>query len=107
MARRRSSRRTSRILPLRRLSAVVVLAVMAALYVNPVQRYLHASHRLQDQRALVAALQHRHDTLIADSSQVHTTAGVELLARECGWIFPHEQPLVIEGVPARDDAQCR
>ena len=50
---------------------------------------------------------HRHDSLIADSSQVHTTAGVELLARECGWIFPHEQPLVIEGVPARDDAQCR
>jgi hypothetical protein len=107
VARRRSFRRTSRILPLRRLSAVVVLAVMAALYVNPVQRYLHASHRLQDQRALVAALQHRHDSLIADSSQVHTTAGVELLARECGWIFPHEQPLVIEGVPARDDAQCR
>jgi hypothetical protein len=85
---------------------VVVLAVMAALYVNPVQRYMHASHRLQEQRALVVSLQQRHDALIGESSQLHTKAGVVLLARECGWIFPHEQPLVIEGVPARDDAQC-
>lgn len=105
MARRRI-RRTTRILPLRRLSAVVVLAVMAALYVNPVQRYMHSSQRLQEQRALVTSLQQRHNALIGESSQLHTNAGVELLARECGWIFPHEQPLVIEGVPARDHAQC-
>jgi hypothetical protein len=85
---------------------VLVLAVMAALYVNPVQRYLHASHRLVGQRAEVAALQQRHLALLAESSQLHSNAGVELLARECGWIFPHEQPLVIVGVPARDGAQC-
>jgi cell division protein FtsB len=106
VARRRVFRRTPRILALRRLSAVLVLAVMAALYVNPVQRYLHASQQLAAQRAQVAELQQRHDALLSESSQLHTTAGVELLARECGWIFPHEQPLVIVGVPARDGAQC-
>ena len=37
-----------------RLVAVVVLAVIAALYVGPVQKYLHVRRDLANQRAQVA-----------------------------------------------------
>ena len=91
----------------RRLAAVAVLLLMAALYVSPVQKYLRTGARLHDSRAQLAALQHRHDQLVRDSQALGTTQQIELLARECGWVFPGEVPLVIEDLPPRDGAQCR
>jgi type II secretory pathway component PulM len=103
----RSIRDQSRPLPKRRLAAVAVLLLMAALYVSPVQKYLRAGARLHESRAQLAALQQRHDQLVRESQALGTTPQIELLARECGWVFPGEIPLVIEDIPSRDGAQCR
>ena len=37
---------------------------------------------------------------------LQTDAEVEILARQCGWIFPGEKPLVVQGLPA-SQANCR
>ena len=103
----RSIRDQSRPFSKRRLAAVAVLLLMAALYVSPVQKYLRTGARLHDSRSQLIGLQRRHDQLVRDSEALGTTAQIELLARECGWVFPGEVPLVIEDVPPRDDAQCR
>ena len=84
-----------------------VLLLMAALYVSPVQKYLGSSQRLRDERAQLATLQQRHDQLVRESQALGTTPQIELLARECGWVFPGEVSLVIEDIPPRDGAQCR
>jgi hypothetical protein len=90
----------------RRAVTIGVLLLMAALYVNPVQRYLDERARLHDERAQLAALQREHDRLEAQASGLLTRPRIVLLARECGWIFPGERPLVIQGVTPRDGAQC-
>ncbi len=107
MAPRRSILDQSRPLPKRRLAAVAVLMLMAALYVSPVQKYLRAGARLDESRAQLAALQHRHDQLVRDSQSLDTTARIVLLARECGWVYPGDVPLVIVDVKPREGAQCR
>jgi type II secretory pathway pseudopilin PulG len=103
----RSIRSQSRPLPMRRLAAVAVLLLMAALYVSPVQKYLRAGARLDRSRAQLAALQRHHDQLQRESQALQTTPQIVLLARECGWIYPGETPLVIKDISARDGAQCR
>jgi hypothetical protein len=107
VAPRRSIRDQSRPLPKRRLAAVAVLMLMAALYVSPVQKYLRAGARLDESRAQLAALQHRHDQLVQDSQALGTTPRIVLLARECGWVYPGDVPLVIVDVKPREGAQCR
>jgi hypothetical protein len=103
----RSIRDQSRSFSKRRLAAVAVLLLMAALYVSPVQKYLRTGARLHDSRAQLVELQRRHDQLVRDAEALGTTPQIELLARECGWVFPGEVPLVIEDLPPRDGAQCR
>lgn len=90
----------------RRAVTVAVLVLMAGLYVSPVQKYLHERARLHEERAQLAALQREHDQLQASASALMTKRRIILLARECGWIFPGEKPLVIQGVEPRDGAQC-
>ena len=107
MASARSIRDQSRALSKRRLAAVAVLLLMAALYVSPVQKYLRAGRRLDHSRSQLTALQLRHDQLEGDAAALQTTPRIVLLARECGWVFPGEVPLVIKDVRPRDGAQCR
>jgi len=90
----------------RRAVTIAVLLLMAGLYVSPVQKYLHERARLHEERAQLAALQHEHDRLEASASALLTKRRIILLARECGWIFPGEKPLVVQGVEPRDGAQC-
>jgi hypothetical protein len=90
---------------MRRLVTVAVLLLMAALYVSPVQKYLDERARLAQERSQLAALQREHDRLQTIASGLQTRPGIILLARECGWIFPRERPLVVQGL-ARDGAQC-
>jgi hypothetical protein len=85
---------------LRRVAAVSVLLLMAALYVSPVQKYLGSSSRLRDEHAQLAALQREHDRLVAESAALGTTAKIEIMARACGFIFPNEHPLVIRDIAA-------
>jgi hypothetical protein len=92
---------------MRRLAALAVLLLMAALYVSPVQKYLRAGARLDGSRAQLAALQRQHDRLQRELQALQTTPQIVLLARECGWIYPSETPLVIKDISARDGAQCR
>jgi hypothetical protein len=72
-----------------------------------VQKYLRAGARLDESRAQLAALQHRHDQLVRDSQALGTTPQIVLLARECGWVYPGDVPLVIVDVKPREGAQCR
>jgi hypothetical protein len=85
---------------------VAVLLLMAALYVSPVQKYLDERARLHEERSQLAALKREHDRLETMASALLTKPRIVLLARECGWIFPGEKPLVIQGVEPRDGAQC-
>jgi len=94
-------------LSIRRLVAFGVLAVVAALYVSPVQKYLRVQRELQHQRAELTRAQARHDDLLRERAALDTNQRIIMLARECGWIFPGEQALVIEGLPSRDAASCR
>jgi cell division protein FtsL len=91
---------------LRRVAAVSVLLLMAALYVSPVQKYLGSSQRLREERAHVAALQRQHDRLQAEAAALLTKARIVELARACGWIYPNEHPLVVKDIPHDIATQC-
>ena len=96
-----------RTLPVRRLVMVVVLAVVAALYVAPVQKYLRVQRELSHQRQALTDAQRTHDGLLHQREALETDTRIITLARECGWIFPGERALVIEGLPVRTGASCR
>jgi hypothetical protein len=85
-----------------RLVAVGVLAVIAALYVGPVQKYLHVRHDLAVQRAQVAALEREHGRLTRLERSLHTRATIVWYARRCGWVFPGETPIVVQGIGGSD-----
>jgi hypothetical protein len=91
----------------RRLVAFGVLAIVAALYVNPIQKYLRVQREVREQRAVLVRAEQRRDALLAERAALSTNQRVILLARECGWIFPGERPLVVEGLPKRAGANCR
>ena len=87
---------------------LVVLAVVAALYVAPVQKYLrvqrelgHAADRLR------AGAEARTTIWCAQREALDTDSRIIVLARECGWIFPGEKALVIEGLPPGTASHCR
>jgi hypothetical protein len=96
-----------RSLPLRRLVMLVVLAVVAALYVAPVQKYLRVQRDLGHARQELTDAQRAHDALVRQREALDTDTRIITLARECGWIFPGEKPLVIEGLPASAASHCR
>jgi cell division protein FtsB len=81
-----------------RLVAVCVLAVIAALYVGPVQKYLQVRRDLSAQHAQVARLEREHRRLIRLERSLHTRATIVWYARRCGWVFPGETPIVVQGV---------
>jgi hypothetical protein len=81
-----------------RLVAVCVFAVIAALYVGPVQKYLQVRRDLTVQRAQVAHLEHEHGRLVHLEQSLHTRATIVWYARRCGWVFPGETPIVVQGV---------
>jgi hypothetical protein len=81
-----------------RLVAVGVLAVIAALYVGPVQKYLQVRRDLGGQRAQVAALEREHGRLAHLERSLHTRATIVWYARRCGWVFPGETPIVVQGI---------
>jgi cell division protein FtsB len=85
-----------------RLVAVVVLAVIAALYVGPVQKYLHVRRDLANQRAQVATLEREHGRLTRLEQSLHSRATIVWYARRCGWVFPGETPIVVQGVGGSD-----
>ena len=91
---------------MRRAVTVAVLLLMAALYVSPVQKYLNERARVHEERGQLAALKREHDRLEAIASGLQTKPGIVLLARRCGWIFPSERPLVVQGLVPRDGAEC-
>lgn len=81
-----------------RLVAVGVLAVIAALYVGPIQKYLQVRRDLGTQRAQLAALEREHSRLTRLEQSLHTRATIVLYARSCGWVFPGETAIVVQGV---------
>jgi cell division protein FtsB len=81
-----------------RIVAVCVLAVIAALYVGPVQKYLQVRRDLSSQRAQVARLEREHGRLIRLERSLHTRATIVWYARRCGWVFPGETPIVVQGI---------
>jgi cell division protein FtsB len=81
-----------------RLVAVGVLAVIAALYVGPVQKYLQVRRDLGAQHAQVAALEREHTRLTRLERSLHTRATIVWYARRCGWVFPGETPIVVQGI---------
>jgi hypothetical protein len=81
-----------------RLVAGIVLVLIAALYVGPLQKELRLRHELASGRSRVAALDRRHQHLVALETSLHTRAVIVRVARGCGWIFPHEQAFVVKGL---------
>jgi hypothetical protein len=92
--------------PIGRLVAVLVLVVIAALYVEPVQKYLRVSHDLTAQQARVAALERREAALATRRAELGTRPALVQLARACGWIFPGEVAVVVRGLPPAARPRC-
>jgi hypothetical protein len=84
--------------PVGRLVAAGVFAVIAALYVGPVQKYLQVRRDLTTQRAQVARLEHEHGRLVELEQSLHTRATIVWYARRCGWVFPGETAIVVQGL---------
>ncbi len=81
-----------------RVVAGAVLVLIAALYVGPLQKELRLRSELAAGRTRVAALDRRHQQLLGLEAALHTRAEIIRVARGCGWIFPHEQAIVVKGV---------
>jgi hypothetical protein len=81
-----------------RLVAVAVFVVIAALYVGPVQKYLQVRRDLGAQRTEVSRLEHEHERLVRLERSLHTRATIVWYARRCGWVFPGETPIVVQGI---------
>jgi hypothetical protein len=92
---------------MRRVVALVVLCIVAGLYVSPVQKYLRVQGELERQQAALADAQRQATRLADRHTMLQTDAAVILLARSCGWIFPGEHPLVVQGLPPDARAHCR
>ena len=81
-----------------RLVAVAVFVVIAALYVGPVQKYLQVRRDLSVQKTEVSRLEREHARLVRLERSLHTRATIVWYARRCGWVFPGETPIVVQGV---------
>ena len=102
----RSASRPMRSFRVGRLAAILVLAIVAALYVAPVQKYLSVQRQLAHEQTMYEQAAARKAELDRQHALLQTDAEVEILARQCGWIFPGEKPLVVQGLPA-NQANCR
>jgi cell division protein FtsB len=85
-------------MPVGRLVALAVFAVIAALYVGPVQKYLQVRRDLSAQQAEVSRLEQEHGRLVRLERSLHTRATIVWYARRCGWVFPGETPIVVQGI---------
>ena len=81
-----------------------MLVLIAALYVGPLQKELRLRSELASGRTTVAALDKRHEQLMALEAALHTRSEIIRVARGCGWIFPGEQAYVVKGLANRS---CR
>ena len=86
-----------------RLVAVAVFVVIAALYVGPVQKYLQVRRDLSVQKTEVSRLEREHGRLVRLERSLHTRATIVWYARRCGWVFPGETPIVVQGI---GDSHC-
>ena len=81
-----------------RLVAIAVFVVIAALYVGPVQKYLQVRRDLSVQKTEVSRLEREHGRLVRLERSLHTRATIVWYARRCGWVFPGETPIVVQGI---------
>ena len=81
-----------------------MLVLIAALYVGPLQKELRLRSELASGRTTVAALDKRHEQLMALEAALHTRSEIIRVARGCGWIFPGEQEFVVKGLAS---SSCR
>lgn len=89
-----------------RLIAAVVLVIVAALYVGPIEKYLRVQRDLRQQRALVGELSKRRRELLCDVSNLKTKHGMIELARRAGWVLQGETLVVVNDVPDLPDDPC-
>ncbi len=95
MSRRRPSRST---LALRWLAAVVV-ALIAAAYVQPLRAYLSIRDEVERRRSEVDALQREQRTLAARLEYARTEEFVVREARKLGLVRPGERLFIVNGFP--------
>ena len=95
MSRRRPSRST---LALRWL-AVVVLALIAAAYVQPLRAYLSARDDVARRRVEVRALEREQRALAARLAYARTDEFVVREARKLGLVRPGERLFIVNGLP--------
>lgn len=95
MPRRRPSRST---LAFRWLAAVVV-ALIAAAYVQPLRAYLSIRDEVERRRSEVDALQREQHTLAARLEYARTEEFVVREARKLGLVRPGERLFIVNGLP--------
>ncbi len=95
MSRRRPSRST---LALRWLAAVV-LALIAAAYVQPLRAYLSARDDVARRRVEVRALEREQRALAARLAYARTDEFVVREARKLGLVRPGERLFIVNGLP--------
>jgi len=79
------------------------LALIAALYVGPVEKYLRVQRELRQERALVGRLQSVHNELGVRVVALHYKPAIVQCARARGWVFPGEKTVIVTGLPRQDN----
>ena len=82
-----------------RILLVVVLAVVAALYIQQGLRYLSARNQTSQQQAIAARLARQNAKLTQEERALNNPAAIEKSARALGMIKPGERPYVVTGLP--------
>lgn len=84
-----------------RVGLLVVLAVVAALYVQHTLSYFSTNSQANQQRAIVQRLSRQNAALAKEQKSLSDPATIVQDARALGMVRPGERPYVITGLPSR------
>lgn len=84
-----------------RVGLLIVLALVAALYVQNALSFLSAHAQASQQRAVVSSLVRANRQLASQQRALNDPAVIVQRARALGMVRPGERPYVITGLPNR------
>lgn len=83
-----------------RVSLLVILCVVGALYVQQGLAYLTVRHQAQQQQAIVKQLTRSNAALRAQQKALNNPATIRSDARSLGMVLPGEHPYEVTGLPS-------
>ncbi|MDO8209780.1 septum formation initiator family protein [Conexibacter sp. CPCC 206217] len=82
-----------------RISLLLLLAAVVALYVQPARSYVSTWRDSNVKQQELQALQREHDLLSRRARELRQQRTIETEARRLGMVRPGERPYVVSGLP--------